>query len=125
MQNKPTEAMDRRTFITATAAAGVVGAMPKTLKAATAGGKTFTILHMNDLHSNFIGMAPSSDYTPFTLSDDGTRGGFARLATKIRERKAAMERQGPVLVLDAGDYTWERPSPPRRARREANSACWP
>jgi len=26
--------------------------------------KTFTILHTNDLHSNFIGMSPEADYTP-------------------------------------------------------------
>ena len=31
--------------------------------------------------------------------------GFSRLATKIRERKAATEGSGPVLVLDAGDFT--------------------
>jgi 5'-nucleotidase/UDP-sugar diphosphatase len=29
---------------------------------------TFTILHTNDMHSNFIGMGPASDYTPFTLN---------------------------------------------------------
>jgi 5'-nucleotidase/UDP-sugar diphosphatase len=34
--------------------------------------KTFTILHTNDLHSSFIGMGPSSDYTPFKLNDDKT-----------------------------------------------------
>ena len=67
--------------------------------------KTFTILHTNDIHSNLIGMGPSSDYTPFTLNDDPTRGGFARLATLIRQRKAAREAQGPVLYLDGGDYS--------------------
>ena len=66
---------------------------------------TFTILHTNDIHSNLIGMAPSSDYTPETLNDDATRGGFARLATLIAQRKKAREAQGPVLVLDAGDYS--------------------
>jgi 5'-nucleotidase / UDP-sugar diphosphatase len=69
--------------------------------------KTFTILHTNDLHSNFIGMGPASDYTPFTLNDDTTRGGYARLATLISTRRAARENQGqgPVLLLDAGDYS--------------------
>ena len=66
---------------------------------------TFTILHTNDIHSNLIGMAPSSDYTPETLNDDATRGGFARLAALITERKTAREAQGPVLILDAGDYS--------------------
>jgi len=67
--------------------------------------RTFTILHTNDMHSAFIGMGPSSDYTPFILNDDATRGGYARLASLIAERKAARTHQGPVLVLDAGDYS--------------------
>jgi 5'-nucleotidase / UDP-sugar diphosphatase len=67
--------------------------------------KTFTILHTNDMHSAFIGMGPASDYTPFTLHDDATRGGYARLAGLIAARKAARASQGPVLVLDAGDYS--------------------
>ena len=66
--------------------------------------KTFTILHTNDLHSNLIGMAPASDYAPFSLGD-ATRGGYARLATLIEQRKSARKDQGPVLVLDAGDYS--------------------
>jgi 5'-nucleotidase / UDP-sugar diphosphatase len=67
--------------------------------------KTFTILHTNDMHSAFIGMGPASDYTPFTLNDDLTRGGYARLARLIAQRKEARKGQGPVLVLDAGDYS--------------------
>ncbi len=65
----------------------------------------FTILHTNDMHASFIGMAPSADYTPFTLNDDTTRGGYARLASLIAHRSAARQDQGPVLVLDAGDYS--------------------
>ena len=57
------------------------------------------------MHSAFIGMGPAADYTPFTLNDDTTRGGYARLAALIAKRKAAREGQGPVLVLDAGDYS--------------------
>jgi len=71
--------------------------------------KTFTILHTNDLHSSFIGMGPAADYTPFTLNDDATRGGYARLAALIGKRKAARRDQGPVLVLDAGDYSMGTP----------------
>jgi 5'-nucleotidase / UDP-sugar diphosphatase len=66
---------------------------------------TFTILHTNDMHSAFIGMGPASDYNPLRLNDDRTRSGFARLARLIAQRKAAREDQGPVLVLDAGDYS--------------------
>jgi 5'-nucleotidase len=67
--------------------------------------KTFTILHTNDMHSAFIGMGPASDYTPFTLNDDKTRGGYARLAGLIAQRQEARRNAGPVLVLDAGDYS--------------------
>jgi membrane-bound lytic murein transglycosylase MltF len=38
--------------------------------------KTFTILHTNDMHFSFIGTGPAADYTPFTLNDDATRGGY-------------------------------------------------
>ena len=71
--------------------------------------KTFTILHTNDMHSSLIGMGPAADYTPFTLNDDKTRGGFARLGGLIARRKAARADQGPVLVLDAGDYSMGTP----------------
>jgi 5'-nucleotidase len=71
--------------------------------------KTFTILHTNDMHSSFIGMGPASDYTPFTLNDDTTRGGYARLAGLIAKRKEARKGQGPVLVLDGGDYSMGTP----------------
>jgi len=71
--------------------------------------KTFTILHTNDIHSAFIGMGPAADYTPFTLNDDTTRGGYARLATLIAQRKSARNAQGPVLVLDAGDFSMGTP----------------
>ena len=67
--------------------------------------KTFTILHTNDMHSAFIGMGPASDYTPLALNDDQTRGGYSRLAGLIAKRKEARKGQGPVLVLDAGDYS--------------------
>jgi 5'-nucleotidase / UDP-sugar diphosphatase len=71
--------------------------------------KTFTILHTNDLHSSFIGMAPAADYTPFSLNDDDTRGGYARLAGLITSRKEERKTQGPVLVLDAGDFSMGTP----------------
>ena len=67
--------------------------------------KTLTILHTNDLHSTFYGIGPAADYTPFSLNDDATVGGYARLATLIRQRRQAREAQGPVLVLDAGDFS--------------------
>jgi 5'-nucleotidase / UDP-sugar diphosphatase len=99
------EALTRRDFLAGAAAVGAAFVLPGEFAAAADGKKTFTILHTNDMHASFIGMAPSTDYTPFTLNDDATRGGYARLAGLIAKRKAARRAQGPVLVLDAGDYS--------------------
>jgi 5'-nucleotidase len=96
--------LSRREFLIGSAAFGV--AIPAGSSFAAADWKkTFTILHTNDMHSNLIGLGPASDYTPFTLNDDQTRGGYARMAKLIAMRKAARGKQGPVLVLDAGDYS--------------------
>jgi 5'-nucleotidase/UDP-sugar diphosphatase len=117
--NKPTAAEDgnktftvrsrdtlsRREFLAGAAAVGITMLLPGGLFAAVDGKKAFAILHTNDMHSSFIGMGPASDYTPFTLNDDATRGGYARLAALIARRKEARKGQGPVLVLDAGDYS--------------------
>ena len=103
--NLPRETFSRREFLASAAAVGVTLLLPGFTSAAPSGAKTFTILHTNDMHASFIGMGPASDYTPFTLNDDTTRGGYARLAALIAQRKAARKDQGPVLVLDAGDYS--------------------
>jgi 5'-nucleotidase/UDP-sugar diphosphatase len=97
--------ISRREFLLGSAAVGATILLPGLLSAAANGKKTFTILHTNDMHSNFIGMGPASDYTPFTLNDDRTRGGYARLGALIAKRKEVRKNQGPVLVLDAGDYS--------------------
>ena len=96
--------LSRREFLAGSAAFGAA-ILAAPAFAALDGKKTFTILHTNDLHSSFIGMGPASDYTPATLGDDQTRGGYARIATLIAARRKARESQGPVLVLDAGDFS--------------------
>lgn len=101
----PREALSRRDFLAGTAATGAAILLHDKFVAAAEGKKTFTILHTNDMHSSFIGMGPATDYTPFTIDDDTTRGGYARLAALIAERKAARRNLGPVLVLDAGDFS--------------------
>ena len=98
-------AVSRREFVAGSIAAAVTVALPRSVSAAQGGKRTFTILHTNDMHSAFIGMGPAADYTPFTLNDDRTRGGYARMATLIAKQRAARQGQGPVLVLDAGDYS--------------------
>jgi 5'-nucleotidase len=107
----PARTISRRKFLAGSTAVGatvLTGTLPasaqeKSLK------KTFTILHTNDMHSNFIGMAPSSDYTPLTVNDDKTTGGYARIAAVIATRKKARDSQGPVLILDAGDFSMGTP----------------
>ena len=99
------DTITRREFLIGSAAFGVTILLPGGLFAAADGKKTFTILHTNDMHTSFIGMGPAADYTPFALNNDDTRGGYARLATIIAKRKEARKGQGPVLVLDAGDYS--------------------
>jgi 5'-nucleotidase/UDP-sugar diphosphatase len=99
------EKLSRREFLAGSAAAGATILTSGVLSAASDGKRTFTILHTNDMHSSFIGMGPTADYTPFELDDDTTRGGYARLAALIAKRKDVHSRQGPVLVLDAGDYS--------------------
>ncbi len=83
--------------------------LPAAGSAQQGGKRIFTLLHTNDMHSAFIGLGPAADYTPFVLGDDRTRGGYARLAARISERREARAAQGPVLVLDAGDFSMGTP----------------
>jgi 5'-nucleotidase len=105
----PHDTVSRREFLAGAAAVGATIVLSGEAAAAAGGAKTFTILHTNDMHSAFIGMGPAADYTPFTLNDDTTRGGYARMAALIAKRKVARQGQGPVLVLDAGDFSMGTP----------------
>lgn len=67
-----------------------------------AAAKSLTIIHSNDLHSHLLGAPPNIDYTPSITGDDRTSGGWARIATVIKQVKT--ERSNPVLVVDAGDF---------------------
>jgi len=64
--------------------------------------KKITILHTNDLHSRLIGYAPESEYSPLTINDDKTVGGFARIAAIMKAEKES--NKGTTLILDAGDF---------------------
>jgi len=108
MKSKSMKSFTRRDFLAVSAAGGaaiLAGARSAAAEEKKTMKKTFTILHTNDMHSSLIGMGPASDYTPLTLNDDATRGGYARLAALIAKRKEARKDQGPVLVLDAGDFS--------------------
>jgi 5'-nucleotidase len=67
-----------------------------------AGEKILTIIHTNDLHSHLLGFSPIIDYRPDITGGDGTRGGWARMATVIKQEKE--KRKNPVFILDAGDF---------------------
>lgn len=61
--------------------------------------KKFTLLHTSDEHSTFLPL-PLTDYQPGTANP--ALGGFARLATKVRQIKEAKGDE-PVLLLSSGD----------------------
>lgn len=94
--------LSRREVLAGSVAAGAIALIGDEPAAAADEKKTFTILHTNDIHSNLIGMAPSSDYTPFTLNENPRRIRTARL---IAARKEARRNQGPALILDGDDYS--------------------
>jgi 5'-nucleotidase len=64
--------------------------------------KRIVILHTNDMHSRLTGFGPESYYSPLTVNDDKTTGGFARIAAVIENEKR--QNTGTTLVLDAGDF---------------------
>lgn len=72
--------------------------------ASGAAERRFVILHTNDWQSRLLGYGPNSEYTPAVLEDDQTVGGVARLASLLRERRAALGEL-PLLTLDAGDFS--------------------
>ena len=78
---------------------------PSTTDLGPATSYSLTILHTNDLHSHLQGHYPEADYTPATLKDDSTMGGFARIAGAIKTYKtAAAAANRDVLLLDGGDF---------------------
>jgi len=64
--------------------------------------KKIVILHTNDLHSRLMGYAPESAYSPLTINDDRTVGGFARIAAILSNEKENSE--GTTLIVDGGDF---------------------
>ncbi|KPA14661.1 metallophosphoesterase [Candidatus Magnetomorum sp. HK-1] len=66
-----------------------------------------TILQTSDIHNHASGYGPFADYTPMDTSDqDIVRGGFARIASKVKEIKIhQLLMNTPVLLVDSGDFT--------------------
>ena len=67
-----------------------------------AGERVITIIHTNDLHSHVLGFSPNIDYRPDITGGDATKGGWARIATVIKQERE--KRNHPVLVPDGGDF---------------------
>lgn len=70
--------------------------------AAHADTRYITLIHTNDLHSHLLGYSPMLDYSPYSLNDDATRGGWARIATLIKRERA--RRDHPVIAVSSGDF---------------------
>jgi len=87
----------RKTFIITIMTAILLAAVPGLAKPSK-----LTIVHSNDLHSHLLGAPANLDYTPDQTGDDQTLGGWARIATVIKNVK--QDRSNPVMVLDAGDF---------------------
>jgi 5'-nucleotidase/UDP-sugar diphosphatase len=97
----------RRRFLqVAGASMAITGAGVFSMRTAGASeGTRLHILHINDLHSR-IEPVGASDATcaADALEAGDCFGGYARLATKIRERREELDADGvPHLTLDAGD----------------------
>ena len=67
------------------------------------GSASLVIIHTADLHSRLQGYAPESAYSPLSVNDDATEGGFARIAGLIKQERIV--NPGSTLVFDAGDFT--------------------
>jgi len=79
-----------------------ISIMTTTLLSKTENKIQFTIVHTNDMHSHLLGFSPNIDYTSNKQNDDKTIGGWARVATVIKQTKE--NRKNDVFVLDAGDF---------------------
>ncbi len=101
--------LNRRSFLTlAGASLALTGAGRFTMTTAQAGsGFSLTVLHINDMHSRVDEISRfNTNCSPADAEEANCFGGAARLATAIRERRAALEDAGvPSITLDAGDQS--------------------
>jgi len=76
---------------------------PQGFSAASAEELYLTILHTNDEHGSAIPHSPTVDFHP--TKENPTLGGYARLATAVKQIRAQKSAAGePVLLLSGGDY---------------------
>ena len=80
---------------------GAIGTLPLAARARGQVAHRLTILHINDFHSRH---APVDARSMTCAQSDTCFGSSPRLATAIREQRAAAQQDGrTVLLLDAGD----------------------
>ena len=105
----PAPALKRRHFLMLTGASlAVTGAGAFTMTTARAGtGFRLGVMHINDMHSRLAEISRHNSTCSDGDSADGNCfGGAARLATAIREHRAAMDADDlPHVTLDAGDQS--------------------
>ncbi len=78
-------------------------ANPRGFGTAAAEELFLTILHTNDEHGAVIPHSPTVDFHP--TKENPTRGGYARLATAVKQIRAEKTAAGePVLLFSGGDY---------------------
>ncbi len=77
--------------------------VPQGFGTASAEELYLTILHTNDEHGAAIPHSPTVDYHP--TKGNPTLGGYARLATAVKQIRVEKNATGePVLLLSGGDY---------------------
>ncbi len=81
-----------------------LGLLASSIAIAAETPKRLTLLHTNDWQSRYLGYGPNADYQPESQKDDGTIGGISRLASLIKQKRAALG-QDNLLLLDGGDYS--------------------
>lgn len=101
--------LNRRSFLSvAGASLALAGTGRFAVTTAQAGtGFTLAVLHLNDFHSRIDEISRNTtNCTPSDSEANSCYGGSSRLATAIRQHRAAHEQDGrPVLTLDAGDQS--------------------
>lgn len=102
--------MNRRRFIQVAGASMAVagaGVFSMSTAQAAAGNFTLNVLHINDMHSRVESISEFDSTCAVDAEAAGECfGGFGRLATKLRERRAELASTGAnVLTLDAGDQS--------------------
>ena len=109
MKSAKMRSLSRRGFLSvAGASLALAGAGKFSMRSAQASsGFTLAVLHLNDMHSRIDAISRfNTNCSPSDAAEDSCFGGAARLATAIRQHRAAHEAEGrPVVTLDAGDQS--------------------